>query len=312
MRSLAKVVAGVVVLTVLTAAPAQDAVALRYQASKEPLIYRKINKLKQTQMVMDQKIVTEMTQTEVDLWSISESDKNLEIKGETKLLTVKVKIGPLGDYEFDSRKDDNEKASALGAALTPLYERLRDAKLTYTITPQGKLTKLEGYKELLGDILKDNPIAKQFAAGGSEDVVKMGLAEYIPLLSEKPLAVGQRWEVPFQLSFDKFGKATGKRIYAYDGEGIVGKKKTAKLSVATELSFELDLDMDGAKVTGTLNVTQAKGTIHFDPKHGRVVSLDNEYTVAGNLNVSIGGKNLPVAMEQVQQVRMELLDELPK
>ena len=95
---------------------------------------------------------------------------------------------------------------------------------------------------------------------------------------------------PYQLNLDKFGKATGKRSYTYDGEGTVGKHKTAKISFTTELSFDLDLDQGGAKVTGTLSVTQSKGTLHFDPKHGRVVSLSNEFTLAGALNVRDAAK----------------------
>jgi hypothetical protein len=262
---------------------------------------------------MNMKFINEMNQIEVDVWSISETDKkDLEIKTETKLLLAKAKIGALGDYDFDSRKDDNEKGSALGQALTPLYERLRNATLTYTVTPQGKITKLQGYKELLGDVLKDNPIAGQFAGGGSEEAALMGLAEFVPFLSDKAVAPGTRWESPFSLNLDKLGKATGKRLYAYEGEGMVGKRKTAKISVVTEMSFDINIDMGGAKITGTMSITQAKGTIHFDPKQGCVVSLNNEYTVAGNMNVDAGGKNIPVAMEQVQTMTMELLDRLPE
>src|SRR5207244_10810654 len=153
----------------------------------------------------------------------------------------------------------NEKGSALRAPSPALYERLRNATLTYTVTPLGKMVKIEGYKELLGDVLKDNPIAAQFAAGGSEEALQIGLAEYIPPLSKEPVRPGSRWEVPYQLNLDKFGKATGKRTYTYDGEGEVGKHKTAKITFTTELSFELDIDMGGAKVTGTLSVTQSKG-----------------------------------------------------
>jgi hypothetical protein len=315
MKTHTKTLSAVAVVFVLTAAAtAQDPVPLRYQASKEALIYRKVHKLKQTQTVMDKKITTDMTQTEIDQWAVAETEKKeLQIKAETKRLQVKMKITGVGDYEFDSTKNDNEKGSTLGAALTPLYERLTSGMaLTCTITPQGKLTKLEGYKELLGDVLKDNPLGQQLTGGASEEAAKLGLAEFIPLMSEKPVTQGQRWEVPFQLNLEKLGKATGKRLYAYEGEGKVGKLKTAQISVLTELSFELDVDMGGAKVTGTVSITQSKGTIHFDPKKGRLVSMSNEYTLSGNLNVAAGGQNIPVAMEQTQHMSMELLDSLPK
>jgi hypothetical protein len=152
--------------------------------------------------------------------------------------------------------------------LTPLYERLGAATITLTLTEQGKVSKVAGLKELLADALKDNPIAQQLAGGGSEEAIQLRLAEYFPALPDKAVTPGQRWEAPFQFSLDKVGKATGKRIYSYDGEGTIGKRKTAKISVTTELSYELDYDMGGTKLTGKLAITESKGTIHFDPKRG--------------------------------------------
>jgi hypothetical protein len=305
---------GVLTLSILAAgAAAQEGTLLRYQPSKEPLIYRKTNTMKQTQNVMDKKIDTDTKQTEVEVWSVSATDKkDLEIKSETKTLEVKVAIGPLGDYKFDSRKDDNDKGSALGAALTPLYERLAGARPTYVVSDRGKIAKVEGLKELLEDVIKDNPIAKQFAAGGSEEAWKLGLAEYFLSLPEEKVAPGTRWETPFQISLDKFGKANGKRIYVCDGEATVGKRKTIKISVTTEMAFDLDLDAGEAKVTGKMSITDSKGTIHFDPKQGCVVSMNNQYTLGGDLNVTAGGMNIPVSSEQTQNLRLELLEKLPE
>ena len=108
---------GLVLLTMATGLSAQEPTLLRYQPSKEPLVYRRTSTMKQTQTIMDKKIITEMNQTEIDEWSIAATDKkDLEIKTETKRLQVKLKIAQVGDYTFDSRKDDNEKGSTLGAA----------------------------------------------------------------------------------------------------------------------------------------------------------------------------------------------------
>jgi hypothetical protein len=294
-------------------AAAQEGTLLRYQPSKEPLIYRKMHTMKQTQNVMDKKIVTDMKQNETEVWSVSATDKkDLEIKSEIKALDVKISIGPLGDYSFDSRKNDNEKGSTLGAALTPLYERMATARATVTVSDRGKVAKIEGLKELLEDVLKDNPIARQFAAGGSEEAARLGLSEFFPALPEEKVAAGTRWEVPFEINLDKLGKATGKRIYTCDGDATLGNRRTVKITVATELSFDLDIDMGGAKVTGRLSIGESKGTIHFDPKQGCVALLTSQYTLTGDLNVSAGGMNIPVGTEQTQSLRMELLERLPE
>jgi hypothetical protein len=307
-------VLGIVVLGFLAdAACAQEATLLRYQPGKDPLVYKKTQVMKQTQDVMDKKVVTDMKQTEVEIWTVGLTEKkDLEIKAENKSLNVKINIGPLGEYKFDSRSNDNDKGSALGGALTPLYERLSGARPTYTVSDQGKIAKIEGLKELLADVLKDNPLATQFAGGGSEDAFKLGLAEYFPALPAGRVASGTRWEIPFEINLDKLGKAKGKRLYICDGESTVGKRKTIKISILTEMAFDLDIDMGGAKVAGQMSISASKGTIHFDPKQGCVVSLTNEYTLTGNLNVAAGGMNIPVASEQTQSIRLELLDRLPE
>ena len=47
-----------------------------------------------------------------------------------------------------------------------LYDRLGTGQFTFTVTLCGKLQKVEGYKELLADLLKDNVLAAQFGGGG--------------------------------------------------------------------------------------------------------------------------------------------------
>ncbi|MCI0642606.1 MAG: DUF6263 family protein, partial [Gemmataceae bacterium] len=273
--------AGMILWFVAENAAGQGGQQFRYQPKAGELIYRKTQMMTQTQNIMNKEIKQEMSGAEVSVWSVGEANKqgNLEIRSATKHLEAKMKLGPAGDYSFDSRKDDNEKGSALGQALTPLYERMGTANLVYTITPQGKVLKIDGYKELIGDA-KDNPIAAQFAGGGSEEAAKMGLGELIAQFGEKPVKPGERWEVPFAINLDKLGAAKGKKTYTYEGEGQVGPHKTAKLSVNTELAFDIDIDMGGAKVTGKMSVTDSSGTIHFDPKRGVLVSLKYEYKIS--------------------------------
>ena len=110
MKALVHGLAGLTLFTLASAALAQDAVTLRYQPSKDPLVYKKTSTLKQEQALMGKKIITTADQTEIDVWNSSVNDKKeLVIKGETKSLMVKIKNDMIGNYTFDSRKDDNEK-----------------------------------------------------------------------------------------------------------------------------------------------------------------------------------------------------------
>jgi hypothetical protein len=296
-------------------AQAQDNIKLRYKMKEgEQLPYRKTQKMQQTQTVNNTKVETDIASNEVTVWNLEKVDDkgNLQIKTKNKQLDVKVKIGPLGEYTFDSKKKENDKGGMLGGSLTPLYERLSGSSINITISPQGEVKDIKGLKELLGDVLQGNPIAEQFAGGGSEDAAKVNMAEFVPYLPDKAISAGDKWETPFELNMPKIGKAKGKKVYWYQGEGTVGKVKTAKIDIAQEMNFDLNLNMDGAKVTGMLSITNSKGTIHFDPQRGIVVSMTAEYTLSGNINVSINGMDIPVATEQTQTITMELLDALPK
>lgn len=307
-------VAGVVLWSLAQAAAGEGGVKLRYKPKAGELIYRTTTKINQTQNVMNKEIKNDISQTGVSVWSIGEADKdgNINTRSEVKFLEAKVKLGEQGEYTFDSRKNDNERGSLLGGALTPLYERLSSANLTFTITPTGKVLKLEGYKELVADLIKDNPLAAQFAGGGSDEIAKINISEFVAAFSEKPVNPGDRWETPFEKTLDKLGTLKGKKTYIYEGEGKVGGAKTVKIGMTSEMAFDLDLDMGAAKVTGKMSITESKGTLHFDPKRGCLVSLTNEYKLAGNLNVSAGGKDIPVTMDQTQQITIEILDKLPK
>ena len=185
-------------------------------------------------------------------------------------------------------------------------------QFTFAVTPRGKLLKIEGYKELLGDIFKDNPLAAQFGGGGSEEAGKMMFGDYFIDLPEKGVQQGARWDAKEEIKLENLGVIKGKRNFFYEGEGKVGKHMTAKFTFSDELTIDIDIDSGGAKVTGTLTLTESKGTIHFDPKNGRLVSLSHDYRIGGNLNVAAGGQNIPVASDQTEQVRIELLDKLPE
>lgn len=306
-----------VVLTTVIASlvQADEPVKLGYKfASDRPLIYRTKLVTEQVQTVGDQKIETKTEHSDVTVRTFEsvDDDGNIRLKSQNKQIQVKVKIGASGDYAFDSKSTEREKGSALGAALTPLYERLSGAELTLVVTPLGKVADVKGYEELVGDILKDNPMAGQFAAGGSKQAAKLAYQDALDQFSPDPVKVGDKWEIPYEVEIPKLGKAQGKRIYTVEAADKVGSRDTVRIGVALELAFDIDLDVNGAKVTGKLSTTEANGTLQFDPQLGQIVSKKSRYKISGDLSVDVAGNILAVRSEQTQTVEFELLDKLPE
>ena len=223
-----------------------------------------------------------------------------------------MKIGPLGEYTYDSKSDENEKGSTLGTSLTPIFDTLNGATLTVIHSPRGELVEVKGYAELLAEVLKDNPFGKQLINNGSNNSHKYSLTELYPVMKKEPAKPGDTWEEPFEMAMPKIGTAEGTRKYKFVGYDMVGKTKTAKITYTTDLTFKLDLNQGGQKATGELSIGKSSATVHFDPKMGRVVKVNSTFTLAGDISVSVNGNDITVGTQQTHTIALDLLEKLPK
>lgn len=296
-------------------AAAQEGVLLRYNFPKDsPVIYRTTTEMNQTMFFGGQKFENKLTQTEVNTLSLIETtkDRDLKLKHVNKRLSVKADMGPAGTYNFDSESSEREKGTALSSALNPVYETLSGVEYSITITPSGKVEKLEGYKEVMETIMKDNPIAARFVGGGSEKALKDSLAETFIILDDQPVKKGDTWEVPVELELPKIGKAKGKRVYTFEGPITEDNPKVVRISVAMEMSFDFDLDSEGAKITGSIATDSSKGSVRFDTEAGQVISSSMEYTLSGDLNLKVGDRDLKSSLKQTQKRSSQRMSALPK
>jgi hypothetical protein len=275
--------------------------------------FRRRRGLKQTQTIMDLKIENSMSTDDVSRHTVEEvgTDGKITLASKNERLKVSANFGAAGKFDFDSKSTERDTGSILGSGLTPLYERLSGAQLQLVVSALGEVAEVQGYKNLVADVIKDNPIAEQFGAG-SDEAAKIAYQELFVIFSDKPVKPGDKWEVPYNVDFPKLGKAKGKMLYTYEGPDKVGDRKTARFSVTNDLSFDLDLDMAGTKVTGTISTNNSSGTVQFDIEAGRVVSSKKEYTMSGQLSVNANGMIIPVQNQQTQTVTLELLDKLPE
>jgi hypothetical protein len=253
--------------------------------------------------------------TDVTVFTLDKvgEDGSLHLQAENRRLQQTMTIGPLGEYKFDSKSSDNDRASVMGAALTPIYEALSGAIIQVTVTPLGEVTDVKGLKELIGDnLLKDNPFGAQAAVAATDEGAKISYSDRFLDLPEQPVGPGDTWEKPYEMKLPGLGLAKGKSVYKLEGPDKVGDRATIKISVRDEMSIDLDLDQAGAKVTGSLSVNSSSGTIQFDPEAGAIVSKKTTQTLSGNLNVAAGGQNIPVQQEQTHTTTTELLDKEPE
>lgn len=314
-RSLALTISSLFVFVSVNALSAEDQpVLLRYKMPAEgKLIYKTTSTVGLSQSINNTEFTTTVESEAIGTHVLKGTDDqgDIRIEHENKLLKVTMDVPQLGEYVFDSTKEERDTGSLLGGAVTPLYDRLSGAIVTYTISPLGKITKLEGYKELVADLLQNNPIASQFAAGGTDDAARLEMSETRPELPENPVKPGDTWEANYEVPLPKIGSAQGKKVYTFEAFDQVGDTKTARIRVSSELNYDIDLEVNEAKVTGNMKSNDSSGTLQFDIERGEIVSLDVKYTITGDMTVTAGGNTIPLKQDQTQNLKMERIDKLP-
>ena len=167
-------------------------------------------------------------------------EKTLQIRSENKKLNVKANITQVGKYSYDSESDENDTSSMLGAGLTPIYDLMNGAELTFSVSPRGEVVEYKSYEKLLHDALKDNDLAKRFFSGGKEEGAKFDLSLFTPIFSEKAVKKGGKWEHPFDLKIKDVGEFKGKRIFTFEGMEEFKGRKSAKITMTIEMSIDIE------------------------------------------------------------------------
>lgn len=302
-------------LFVLGPALADEPVLLRYKLEKgTTLISRTKMETKTTQTINGNNIETVLGQSGIEVRVVDDLDTEGTAKLKTKIerLKANAKLGPAGDFEFDSQKTDRDKASNLGAALTPLYERLVGSELQMEVTPRGVVKSYTGYSQLVGDLVKDNPLASQFAGGGSDGAAKLSAQGQWVAFPEKAIKPGEKWDNPFEMDLPGLGVIKGKETVTLlmvenrDGHSI------AKLSSSSDVSFDLKLDMGVAKVSGKITTSNSTGSAEFDVTAGKLLKQNGELTLSGQLSVEANNMTIPVQLTQVVSSENAALDKLPE
>ncbi len=289
---------------------ADEPILLRYKLGKgDKLIYKTSQETKQTQTIMGAKIETTTGHDSIMLREVDSVDLVGTATLKTKAERRKFKVA---DYQFDSKSTDRDTTSAVGAALTPIMERLTGSEYQVLVSVRGAVIDVKGYVELIADLVKDSPEAQQLLGSGVGKVgAQVSEQDSFVILGEKPVSPGDQWEVPFDFELEGVGKAKGKIVYTYEANDKVGERKTVRIGMAPDISIELKVEAGGAKVTGTIASNGSSGSVQFDPEAGRVLTSKRSLTMSGQVMVEAGGQTIPVDTQSEDTFKIELIEKLP-
>ena len=182
-----------------------------------------------------------------------------------------------------------------GGQFDKIMERTKGAVLNITMTPDGKVTKVDGFQALEKQLFgADDETAKLLKGLLKEEMFTKSVDQVFGFVPNKNVNKGETWTresaVPGPL-----GNFKSVSTYTYNGKGTGGEE----IAVMQSMEYTVPKgDFAGAfkVVRGDLKAENAKGSIIFDAEKGKLVSATFSVLTRGNLTVDVAGQELPLEM----------------
>lgn len=308
------------VVIVVSSFTASDAVAaeptlFRYRsAAGNKQVWKLQRTLKQEQSEGTSRVSTSMDEKSELLITFQAPLENGEtpFRFATRSIVSKWQLGSDGEFVFDSANNANPTGAntVLSAALQPVYSRLIGAELNGAVSQTGRLLRVEGYSELVRDLVAGNILTKELTAGGTDESHRQNLAVGWIVFKDEPVSPGDSWETPVEVSLPGGKMAGGTRTIKFLGMEQVEGKEVAHFTVQTNVSFDIRTEANGYVVTGQLSSSESTGDMFFDVAVGRPVSVALKTRMQGTINVANPlGQSRSVVIDQTSDFSANISDD---
>ncbi len=288
-----------------------ESVELKWKFEKDKPFYQEMTtKTQQEMKVMAMDVKQTQDQTFFFSWTYKEDDKDKNPVVVQKIEGVKLKIDIAGNpITFDSTNP-----TAANTALADFFKALVGSDFRLTLDKDTmKVTKVDGREDFLKRLTQANqqmePLLKKIL---SEEALKQMADPTFGLVPPKPtVAKGETWTKESKLNLGPIGAYKSVNKYTYEGQDDKNKD-LARIKVETTLTYEkptengegLPFRIKDAQLT----TKNAKGTILFDTKKGRLEKSEQSLELTGNLDIEIGGMSTKVDLNQKQDTTVTTSD----
>ena len=289
---------------VLLAGPAEAQTTLKYKFKEgDKLNYTTEMTQKQMMNIMGNEIETSTTQN-MDMTWIVKAMKDGKAEVSQTIDRIRMKIdSPFGGFEFDS-KDGKEPEGPIGMIVGPVLNAMAGAEFTVTMTEQGDVTDTKLSEKLI-EAVKSNPLLQQMGGAFTEDGMKNMIGQQGGnVLSKEAVKKGDKWNQKTELKMPPIGVMKVSNTYTYQGPEDRDGANVEKIDVKTEMTIEPLADA-AAQVEFKVKSSDAKGTMYFDNKAGRVVAM----TMNTKMAMEINAMGNVFDMVQNQTTTMKLVEE---
>jgi hypothetical protein len=248
-----------------------------------------------------------------------EQDKDGKWKIRQKVEGLAMTIDISGNQiTFNSTQPENPTTGNPG--LTEFFGKLVGAEFTATIDKNSKVERVDGGKEFIGKIAAGSQQMDSLLRRIlTDDALKEMCDPTKNMVPDAPKKQGENWTKESTVSLGPIGSYSVKYTFTYAGPD----KDLDKIDVQTELKYNApDPKKEGAGEgllfrikSGTLESVgpdgktgPGKGTILYNPKTGRIESVDITVKLKGKLTVTIGSTDTEVELEQEQKTAVKTGD----
>jgi hypothetical protein len=286
---------------------------LKWKFEKGKTFYQDMTtETKQTMKVMGMDIAQNQKQTFIFAWTPKDQDKDGNWTIQQKIEAVKMDIDIGGNkVAYDSTKD-----TGTANPLADFFKALVGSEFTLTVSPDGKVTKVEGRDEFLKKLVTANqqmePMLKQIL---SDDALKQMAEPAFAVVPNKAVKKGDSWTRESKLNMGPIGSYDTTYKYTFEGQDPKDKALD-KISVETTLKYTPPAEGTATQLPfkikkADLKSSEAKGSVLFNPAKGRVASSELSLKLDGKLSIEIGGMTTEVDLSQTQTTTVKTTDENP-
>src|SRR5262249_18535561 len=142
---------------------------------------------------------------------------------------------------------DSTKEASGNNPLNDFFKALIGSEFTLTLSPDLKVTKIEGREEFIKKLVKANPQMEQLLNQIlSENALKEMSDPTFAAIPTKEIKKGDTWEKTSKLEMGPIGKYENKFKYTYEGKNAQGAddaaKKLDRIKVETTLTYQPPTD----------------------------------------------------------------------
>lgn len=281
----------VVVCLILGAGPAFAQTRLEWKfAAGDSFVLERIYTQRQEMELGAKKFVQETAST----WLTSVAIKEKGPKGALLVLTIEsVQIKSIG-------------SGSTGGIDNKLAEKMKGLSLTLTLTPHGKITRLDGYDAFIKALAEGKvEVEKALRSLLTEESLRDGFDEVFGFLPERAVSKGDKWKRAATEAAPPFGSFKSSFEYTYGGETdqlheVSYLIKTAYQPAAASDLFRL--------VKGGLKSEEGGGEFIFDAARGRLVRGEKSLKLQGDLVIESLGKQSAVTFRSIHTMRIRVLE----